>query len=137
MGAARVALVGYARVSTAEQNLDLQKNALAKAGCEDVFKDQASGAKAERPGLARALGHVRRGDTLVVWKLDRLGRSMAHLIETVRKLEAKRVVSQFETGQALDRHARTCSGHPRRRRAVAVRLEDVDGRVKPGHDGQG
>lgn len=86
-----MALVGYARVSTAEQNLDLQRNALTGAGCEDVFEDRASGAKAERPGLAAALGHLRRGDTLVVWKLDRLGRSMAHLIETVRKLGTKGV----------------------------------------------
>jgi len=86
-----MALIGYARVSTAEQNLDLQRNALAKAECEEIHEDQASGAKAERPGLAEVLGHVRRGDTLVVWKLDRLGRSMAHLIETVRKLETKGV----------------------------------------------
>lgn len=86
-----MALVGYARASTAEQNLGLQRDALAKAGCEEVFEDQASGAKAERPGLKEALAFVRRGDALVVWKLDRLGRSMAHLIETVRKLEAKGV----------------------------------------------
>jgi DNA invertase Pin-like site-specific DNA recombinase len=86
-----MALIGYARVSTTEQNLDLQRNALAKAGCEEIREDQASGVKAERPGLAGVLGHVRRGDTLVVWKLDRLGRSMAHLIETVRKLDAKGV----------------------------------------------
>lgn len=86
-----MALIGYARVSTTEQNLALQRNALAKAGCEKIHEDQASGVKAERPGLAEALGHVRRGDTLVVWKLDRLGRSMAHLIETVRKLETKGV----------------------------------------------
>jgi len=86
-----MALIGYARVSTAEQNLDLQRNALVKAGCEEIHEDQASGAKAERPGLAKVLGHLRRGDTLVVWKLDRLGRSMAHLIETVRKLETKGV----------------------------------------------
>ncbi len=86
-----MALIGYARVSTAEQNLGLQRDALAKAGCEEIHEDKASGAKAERPGLAEALGHVRRGDTLVVWKLDRLGRSMAHLIETVRKLETKGV----------------------------------------------
>jgi DNA invertase Pin-like site-specific DNA recombinase len=86
-----VALVGYARVSTAEQNLDLQRSALAAAGCEEVHEDHASGAKAERPGLAEALGHVRRGDTLVVWKLDRLGRSLAHLIDTVRTLEAEGV----------------------------------------------
>ena len=86
-----MALIGYARVSTVEQHLDLQRSALAKAGCEDIHEDRASGAKAERPGLAEVLGHVRRGDTLAVWKLDRLGRSMAHLIEMVRKLETKGV----------------------------------------------
>lgn len=86
-----MALIGYARVSTAEQNLGLQRDALTKAGCEEIREDQASGAKAERPGLAEALGHLRRSDTLVVWKLDRLGRSMAHLIETVRNLESKGV----------------------------------------------
>jgi len=86
-----MALIGYARVSTAEQSLALQHDALAKAGCGTVFEDQASGSKAERPGLAEALAYLRRGDALVVWKLDRLGRSMAHLIETVRALDAKGV----------------------------------------------
>ena len=84
-------LVGYARVSTAEQSLALQKDALHAAGCEEVYEDHASGARADRPGLAEALRHVRRGDTLVTWKLDRLGRSMGHLIETVRALERKGV----------------------------------------------
>lgn len=86
-----MALIGYARVSTVEQNLSLQKDALAKTACQDIFADHASGAKAERPRLAEALAFCRRGDTLVTWKLDRLGRSMAHLIETARKLEAKGV----------------------------------------------
>lgn len=86
-----MALVGYARVSTAEQDAALQRDALKSAGCEPLFEDHASGARADRPGLAEALGYVRRGDTLVVWKLDRLGRSMAHLIDTVRRLEAKGV----------------------------------------------
>lgn len=90
-GTAPVALVGYARVSTAEQGLGLQRDALAQAGCQDVLEDRASGTGAARFGLAEALGHLRRGDTLVVWKLDRLGRSMAHPIETVRGLEARGV----------------------------------------------
>lgn len=87
----RVALIGYARVSTAEQNLALQRDALRSAGCEMLFEDQASGARAERHGLAEALAYLRRGDALVVWKLDRLGRSMAHLIDTLRGLEARGV----------------------------------------------
>ena len=68
-----MALVGYARVSTQDQNPDLQRDALAAAGCARVFEDAASGARAERPGLAQALDYVRDGDVLVVWKLDRLG----------------------------------------------------------------
>jgi DNA invertase Pin-like site-specific DNA recombinase len=84
-------LVGYARVSTTDQNLDLQKDALHAAGCERLFTDTASGAKAERPGLAQALRECRPGDTLVVWKLDRLGRSLPHLVETVRELLEREV----------------------------------------------
>ena len=85
-------LVGYMRCSTADQNLDLQRDALEKAGCERIFKDNGvSGAATERPGLAEALACVREGDVLVVWKLDRLGRSLRHLIEVVHGLEARRV----------------------------------------------
>ena len=69
-------LVGYARVSTGEQNLDLQTDALTQAGCAKIFTDQMSGAKAERPGLQEAFSFVRTGDTLIVWRLDRLGRSL-------------------------------------------------------------
>jgi DNA invertase Pin-like site-specific DNA recombinase len=79
-------LIGYARVSTADQTLDLQKDALQKAGCERTFTDTASGAKSERIGLDEALSYVRAGDTLVVWRLDRLGRSLRHLIETITGL---------------------------------------------------
>jgi DNA invertase Pin-like site-specific DNA recombinase len=84
-------LVGYARVSTAEQSLDLQLDALRAAGCERLFTDIASGAKAERQGLTEALVYVRPGDTLVVWKLDRLGRSLRHLIEVVTALHERGV----------------------------------------------
>jgi len=79
-------LVGYARVSTTDQNLALQHDALRAAGCERIFTDTVSGARVERPGLTAALGECRMGDTLVVWKLDRLGRSLPHLVETVRDL---------------------------------------------------
>ena len=86
-----MALIGYARVSTAEQDTALQTDALHKAGCERIFEDTISGAKAERPGLTAALAYVREGDTLVVWRLDRLGRSLAHLIEVISALEARSV----------------------------------------------
>ena len=79
-------LVGYARVSTHEQETLLQQDALAAAGCERIFADRASGALAERPELTRALEYARQGDTLVVWRLDRLGRSLRDLIETVTAL---------------------------------------------------
>jgi DNA invertase Pin-like site-specific DNA recombinase len=80
-------LIGYARVSTHEQTLNLQQDALTKAGCNKIFTDTASGAKAERKRLEEALTYVRKGDTLVVWRLDRLGRSLPHLITTLTGLE--------------------------------------------------
>ena len=84
-----MALIGYARVSTVEQDTALQKDALRKAGCEKIFEDTISGAKADRPGLAAALAYLRDGDVLVVWRLDRLGRSLPHLIETIGALDAR------------------------------------------------
>src|SRR5215207_1728656 len=81
--------IGYARISTGEQTLDLQTDALQKAGCAKVFTETASGAKADRVVLEEALAYVRPGDTLVVWRLDRLGRSLKHLIETVADLRAR------------------------------------------------
>ncbi len=81
--------IGYARVSTTDQTLNLQLDALEKADCKPIFRDTISGAKAERPGLKEALNYLREGDTLVVWRLDRLGRSLQHLIETVTGLEAR------------------------------------------------
>lgn len=80
-------LVGYARVSTQDQKPELQLDALQAAGCEKVFVEKASGAQRERPELKAALDYMRDGDTLVVWKLDRLARSMKQLIETVEGLE--------------------------------------------------
>src|SRR5947209_2050092 len=82
-------LIGYARVSTHDQTLALQQDALKQAGCERLFTDTASGTKADRPGLEEALSHIRSGDTLVVWKLDRLGRSLPHLIEAITRLQER------------------------------------------------
>ena len=79
-------LIGYARVSTADQTLNLQQDALEQAGCSKIFTDTISGATTERVGLEQALAYVRPGDTLVVWRLDRLGRSLRHLIETITAL---------------------------------------------------
>lgn len=78
--------VGYARVSTGEQNLEMQTNALKDAGCEKIYTDRVSGAKSDRPGLQDALEYLREGDTLVVWRLDRLGRSLNDLVEKVDQL---------------------------------------------------
>src|SRR3954452_14847004 len=80
-------LIGYARVSTLDQTLALQQDALSAAGCEQLYTDTVSGSVTERPGLTQALSHLRPGDTLVVWRLDRLGRSLPHLIETISKLQ--------------------------------------------------
>ena len=86
-----MALIGYARVSTAEQDTALQTDALRKAGCERIFEDTVSGAKAERPGLTAALAYLRDGDVLAVWRLDRLGRSLPHLIDAIGELDARGV----------------------------------------------
>ena len=83
-------LIGYMRVSTLDQNLDLQSDALKQVGCDKIFQDVASGAKSDRPGLEKALGYLREGDTLVVWKLDRLGRSLKHLIEVITRLHEEK-----------------------------------------------
>src|SRR3954453_15603377 len=84
-------LIGYARVSTLDQNLALQQDALSAAGCEQLYTDAVSGSVTDRPGLTQALSHLRTGDTLVVWRLDRLGRSLPHLIETVKQLQEREV----------------------------------------------
>lgn len=89
--------IGYARVSTEDQNTDLQVDALTAAGCEKVYTDKASGAKTDRPALAEMLEYARAGDIVVVYKLDRLGRSLAHLIEVVTGLGARGVGFQSIT----------------------------------------
>ncbi len=88
-------LIGYSRVSTQDQNLDLQTEALISAGCKKIFDDKISGGKAERPGLAKTLEMLREGDTLVVWKLDRLGRSVKNLVDLVGELQKQGI--QFKS----------------------------------------
>jgi len=108
-------LVGYARVSTAVQDPALQLDALGVAGCWRVFTDHASGSREDRSELAAALDSLRRGDTLVVWRLDRLGRSLPHLIDTVTGL-AGRGVGFWSVTEAIDTTTAgagwcfTCSG---------------------------
>ncbi len=88
-------LIGYARVSTLDQNLELQTEALTKAGCKKIFEDRISGSRTERPGLLKTQEALRDGDTLVVWKLDRLGRSVKHLVDLVGQLHKQGV--QFKS----------------------------------------
>jgi len=101
-------LVGYARVSTQDQNLELQREALLKIGCQKIFEDKISGSKKDRPGLTKALEMLREGDTLVVWKLDRLGRSVKQLVDLVGKLheqavQFKSVTDAIDTGTSSGR----------------------------------
>jgi len=83
--------IGYARVSTFDQNAALQHDALKAAGCEKIFTDEVSGSVTARPGLDRALARLEPGDTLVIWKLDRLGRSLSHLVNLIAELGARGV----------------------------------------------
>jgi len=97
--------IGYARVSTDDQHLEQQIEALKAAGCEQIFTDKASGAKDDRPGLADAFERMRDGDTLVIWKLDRLGRSVAHLSQTLKDFECngwalQSITDGFDTSTA-------------------------------------
>lgn len=99
-------LIGYARVSTSDQNMAMQVEALEKAGCHRVFTDVASGAKADRPGLDQALAYLRDGDTLVVWKIDRLGRSLSHLVQTVEALRDRGVSFRSLNDAGIDTSTR-------------------------------
>lgn len=95
--------IGYMRVSTDAQSLDLQEDALRQAGCEKIFKDVVTGDKADRPGLAECLAYLRDGDdTLVVWKSDRLGRSLKHLIEIIDSLKNRRIGFKSLTEGLMD-----------------------------------
>ncbi|HHL2713215.1 TPA: recombinase family protein [Yersinia enterocolitica] len=101
-------MIGYARVSTQDQNLDLQTEALTRAGCEKIYEDKISGARTERPGLVRTLEMLREGDTLVVWKLDRLGRSVKQLVDMVGELhkqgiQFKSLTDAIDTGTPAGR----------------------------------
>jgi DNA invertase Pin-like site-specific DNA recombinase len=100
--------IGYARVSKYEQNLSLQLDALEQTGCTKTFRDQASGAKTNRLGLDEALSYLREGDILVVWRLDRLGRSLKHLIETVTLLEEQGI--GFQSLQESIDTTTSCAG---------------------------
>lgn len=93
--------IGYARISTHDQNLDLQNDALKKAGCEKIVVEIASGKKSQRSGLEQALEMLRKGDRLVVWRLDRLGRSLGHLIALMAELE-QREVGFLSLQEAID-----------------------------------
>ena len=104
-------LIGYARVSTQDQTLDLQTDALTRAGCEKIFTDTTSGAKSERPGLQEAMNHLRAGDTLVVWRLDRLGRTLKHLIATIADLSDKGIgFKSLQENMDIPRQPRGRSG---------------------------
>ncbi|WP_145577058.1 recombinase family protein [Yersinia mollaretii] len=101
-------LIGYIRVSTNDQNTELQRKALVSAHCEQIFEDKISGKSSDRPGLKRAMRAMSEGDTLVVWKLDRLGRSVRHLIELIEELKSRGVhfrslTDSIDTGTAMGR----------------------------------
>ncbi len=97
-------LIGYARVSTNDQELDLQIDALKQAGCSDslIFTDKLGGAKSERPGLDLCLNNLKEGDTLLVWRLDRLGRSMPHLVSLIEQLKGKNIGFRSICDGAID-----------------------------------
>ena len=95
-------LIGYARVSTVEQDLQLQLDALDKAGCVEVFEDKTSGARSKRPGLDACVAELAPGDTLVVWRLDRLGRSMPHLVGLIEELLGKGIGFRSLLDGAID-----------------------------------
>jgi DNA invertase Pin-like site-specific DNA recombinase len=113
-------LIGYARVSTQEQELQLQFDALEKAGCDKnkIFMDKISGTKADRPGLDKCLAELKPGDTLLVWRLDRLGRSMPHLVSLIEGLKSRNIGFKSICDGAID----TTRGHERIRKISYAKL---------------
>lgn len=100
--------IGYARVSSVDQNLDLQMDALQEYGCEKIFNDKVSGVKDKRKGLDEALQYVRTGDSIVVWRLDRLGRTMSHLIKVVNDLNERGIsFHSLQENITMDRSSAT------------------------------
>ena len=109
-----MATIGYIRVSTIDQNIDLQRNALTSANCDRIFEDRISGKIANRPGLKRALKYVNKGDTLVVWKLDRLGRSVKNLVALISELHERgahfhSLTDSIDTSSAMGRFFFSCN----------------------------
>jgi DNA invertase Pin-like site-specific DNA recombinase len=103
-------IVGYMRVSTDKQDMALQMDALKEAGCDKIFSDVMSGAKTERPGLTECLKFLQRGDTLVTWKLDRVGRNLRHLVNVVHDLNDRGVGFKVLTGQGASIDTTTAAG---------------------------
>ncbi len=136
-------LIGYARVSTTDQNLNLQHEALTSAGCDRIFEDQVSGTRVDRPGLAKALDILREGDTLVIWKLDRLGRSVKHLVDLVgtlreRGIEFKSITDAIDTGTPAGRfffHVMASLAEMERELAVERTKAGLDAARKLGRNG--
>ena len=133
-------LIGYARVSTLDQNLDLQRDALTKAGCERIFEEKKSGkAGTRRPEFEAALGYLRPEDVLVVWKLDRLGRSLVEMMRTIDGLRVKEVhfrslTEQFDSSTAHGRFALQMHGAMAELAAGTISVADIAKRLGVNRD---
>src|SRR5215472_17132343 len=95
-------LIGYARISQDTQSIDLQIDSLTAAGCDKIFTDTMSGSRNDRPGLKQALEYARSGDAICVWRLDRLGRSLSHLIQLMQPRSSRDRLSQHNGGNRYD-----------------------------------